>query len=78
MVRLSDLVCVLLGAASVNSTQLVRHEKRDVVPSAWRLQGRAVGETKVKARVALRQSNVEYGAKHLLDISDPLSPAYGK
>ena len=77
------LVFFLLLAPFVHSKPLVTipyisHEKTENVPAAWTHHGRALAETKVKARLALTQNNVELGAEHLLDISNPSSQNYGQ
>ena len=78
MVSALFLVFSLLTAPLVHSKPFVSHERRESVPTSWAPHGRALAKTKVKARVALTQQNVELGAEHLLDISDPFSRSYGQ
>ena len=78
---LALLVSVASAAASVVAPTLSRrvlHERRSTVPNGWTLRRRADPDTVVPLSIALRQSNLEHLDAYLLDVSDPLSPNYGK
>lgn len=54
----------------------VLHEKRDSTPPRWRKLGRADGS--LSMRIGLAQSDLGKAHEHLMDISHPKSPNYGK
>lgn len=68
------------GIASVGATpqSYAIHEKRDVLYSHWEKRDRLHPQDMLPLRVGLSQSNLENGHNLLMDISDPLSPNYGK
>ena len=54
------------------------HEKRDAIPAGWEPVKRMEPHHILSARIALKQSNVHKLEHYLMDVSDPISPNYGK
>ncbi|KZZ97739.1 family S53 protease-like protein [Beauveria brongniartii RCEF 3172] len=48
------------------------------VPAQWATEGRASSETMIKARIGVKQNNIEGLQQKLLDIAHPNSANYGK
>lgn len=76
---------VLLGlllyagfAVSRPSPKLVLHERRSTEPKDWTKDSRAHPDTPLRIRIGLAQSNLHLAEKHILDVSDPRSPNFGK
>ncbi|KAF5529157.1 peptidase S8 S53 subtilisin kexin sedolisin [Fusarium napiforme] len=74
MLYICSLMLVAAAAASVHQAH-VRHG-----PSGlnWEHEDRVSPDEIIPVRVALTQRNLEYGMDHLLNVSDPASPNYGK
>ena len=80
---LSLIVALFLfdfGLAHTIPRSLILHEKRsfDASTTSWLKRSMAPRELKLPIRIAISQRNVENGHKHLMDISDPASPNFGK
>ena len=56
----------------------VVHEKRQSLHPRWEKGDRVNRHALLPMRIALTQSNLDDAHKHLMDISDPASPNYGK
>lgn len=59
-------------------TNHVVHEKRDVLPHGWTKHDRLSADTVIPLHIALEQSNLDKMEMYLMDVSDPVSPNYGK
>lgn len=72
----------LLTAATVihttRSTNRVLHEKRTATPREWRQGGRVSADAILPIRIGLVQSNLDDAYEHLMDVSHPQSPNYGR
>jgi tripeptidyl-peptidase-1 len=66
------------GLAAPASHHFVRHEKRDSTPHKLVKRGSAPLDTKLPLRFSLKQRNAHLGHDHLMDISNPRSPNFGK
>jgi tripeptidyl-peptidase-1 len=66
------------GLAAPASHQFVHHEKRDSTPHKLINRGYAPLDTKLPIRFSLKQRNADLGHDHLMDISNPKSPNFGK
>jgi tripeptidyl-peptidase-1 len=66
------------GLAAPSSHHFVRHEKRDSTPHKLIRRGSAPLDTKLPIRFSLKHRNAHLGHDHLMDISDPRSPNFGK
>ena len=64
--------------ASVPQSHVIRHEKRTFSPDAWTRKSAAPQDTIVPLRITLASRNEDIGHEHLMDISDPTSPNFGK
>ena len=56
----------------------VLHEKRSFVPSEWAKRSRAPPDATLPVRIGITPRNSELGHNHLMAISDPTSPDFGK
>lgn len=56
----------------------VVHEVQESLSTRWVKGHRVNPEALLPVRIGLVQNNLEVGPNHLLDISDPASPRYGK
>lgn len=56
----------------------VVHEESAVLSSRWVKRDRVQPHSKLPVRIGLAQSNLDKAHDHLMDISDPASPNYGK
>ncbi|KAL1302615.1 hypothetical protein AAFC00_002987 [Neodothiora populina] len=56
----------------------VLHEKRSDGPSAWTRSVRVHRDAILPIRIGLVQTNLEHGYDHLMDVSHPSSPNFGK
>ena len=59
-------------------THHVVHERRDVTSNKWIKRGHPESRAVLPMRVGLTQSSLEDAHGHLMDVSDPTSPNYGK
>ena len=77
---LSFLIFSVLAAivGGVPSAKYIQHEKRSSLPHGWHKHERLPGSYRLPMRIALVQSNLHKGYNHLLDVSHPESPNYGK
>jgi len=77
---ISILVASLAFSLAAPSTRYAVHQKRDgTTASQWvkrdvELNPRSV----IPVSIALTQRNLHKGDEYLMDVSDPLSPNYGK
>lgn len=77
---------LLLGVAFIAAVAAVPtpphdyilHEERTHTPREWRREQRVDGEAILPIRIGLKQENLENAYGHLMDVSDPNSPNYGK
>lgn len=81
--RLTAIIAAVAASASFVSATPVNaahevHEKRSVIPNGWTRQRKVTGDTRLPMKIGLAQSNLDKGYEYLLDISDPVSPNYGK
>lgn len=78
---LASIGCAILAASalSVPSTHVL-HEKRDLFSnsSPWIKRSRISADSVLPVRIGLTQSNLNAAHDHLMRISDPSSPDYGK
>ncbi|CDO75036.1 hypothetical protein BN946_scf184640.g11 [Trametes cinnabarina] len=72
---LASLCLLAIGKPTERSLQV--HESRSVVPQGFSLYGAPSGETTLKLRIALVQSDFAGLEEKLYDVSDPSSPNYG-
>lgn len=56
----------------------VVHEERDEVPNRWIRRERVPAHAKLPVRIGLTQQNLDNAHEHLIDVSNPDSPNYGK
>ena len=56
----------------------VLHEKRQSLHPRWEKRDRVYSNALLPMRIALTQSNLDNAHQHLMDVSDPASPNYGK
>jgi tripeptidyl-peptidase-1 len=81
MYLLRSLSLLLLCGSSLAAPaphSFVRHEKRDSAPHKWIKRATAPPDTRLPIRISLRQENAHLGHDHLMDISNPGSPNFGK
>lgn len=62
---------------AISATHVV-HEKRDAIHPRWTKGARVSGDAVLPVRIGLRQSSLENAYAHLIDVSSPDSPNYGK
>lgn len=75
-----------LGVALVAAAELcaaqprphVLHEKRETIHARWTRTNRVEPDTILPMRIGLTQGNLESAYEHLMDVSHPTSPNYGK
>ena len=75
LLLLAGLVSSIIAAPSITH---VEHEKRYNLPRGWQKAERLNAAHKLPMRIALTQSNLDNGERHILDVSHPNSPNYGK
>lgn len=75
---LSLLSIVSLVAALPAPDTHVVHEERIDTPERWVKRDRVPSNARLPVRIGLVQSNLENAHEHLLDVSSPNSPNYGK
>ena len=68
---------ISITARPAPSSHIV-HEKRQSLHSRWEKRDRVDQNALLPMRIALTQSNLDDAHKHLMDVSDPASPNYGK
>lgn len=76
-------VCGLVaGAFAVPTTTTaerhVLHEKKDQIPHKWKRSAKLTPDSVIPIRIALTQQNLDLIDEHLMDVSDPDSPNFGK
>jgi tripeptidyl-peptidase-1 len=76
LLSLFFLCCSVLAAPA--SHDFVRRERRDSTPHKWVKRDSAPQDIKLPIRVSLKHRNVHLGHDHLMDISNPRSPNFGK
>ena len=69
---------LLLGLITAVLGSLVQHEKRGNTQSLWVKRGRALVESNIQVRIALKQRNIHLGHDALMDVSDPASTNFGR
>ncbi|TVY86452.1 Aorsin, partial [Lachnellula willkommii] len=69
-------VCVCEAAPTGVTYSL--HEKRSALPKSWVRSNRVEGDSILPVRIGLTQTNLENGYGHLMDVSHPDSPNFGK
>lgn len=78
----STLPILALAWASCNAASLPRlyrsHEKRTKTDPFWYKGDRVDGDAVLPLRIGLVQSNLENGYEHLMSVSHPASPSFGK
>lgn len=78
----STLATLALWAASILAAPApsshILHEKRETVASRWIKGDRLEADVLLPVRIGMTQSNLDRGHDHLMDVSDPDSPNYGK
>ena len=74
----SLLFAGLVGWSTAAPVTHAVHEKRLDQPSVWKKAARVDGSSIVPVRVGLTQKNLENGYEHVMDVSHPDSPNYGK
>ena len=78
----SSFLAVTCAAATTAAVSVPRshviHEARPWVPSRWVKKDRVSHDAVLPVRVGLAQSNLDKAHDHLMDVSDPTSPNYGK
>lgn len=67
-----------LAAASPSSDEYVVHERRVESMSRWHKRDRVQSNALLPMRIGLTQTNLDDGYDHLMDVSHPESPNYGK
>ncbi|KAL9127909.1 MAG: hypothetical protein Q9217_003295 [Psora testacea] len=77
---LSLLTLASLAASIVGlpSSTYVQHETRHVLPRGWQKADRMPAYEVLPIRIALTQGNLDKGYDHLMDVSHPDSPNFGK
>ncbi|RAL08475.1 S53 family peptidase [Aspergillus homomorphus CBS 101889] len=77
---LSSLCALSLVTASVAlpKSDHVLHEKRSSASTLWEKTTRVNSTETVIVRIGLTQSNLDRGYEYLMDVSDSVSPNYGK
>ncbi|KAK8148370.1 hypothetical protein G3M48_010347 [Beauveria asiatica] len=82
MVALSKVCFAAIAASGVlcapTPGPLAKFAELKRVPAQWTTEGRAPGETVIKARIGVKQNNIEGLQQKLLDIAHPNSANYGK
>ncbi|KAF2667833.1 subtilisin-like protein [Microthyrium microscopicum] len=80
MYLFSCLFLFILSASSLAapSHHFIRHEKRESIPQKLIKRGNAPRDIRLPVRISLKQQNLHLGHDHLMDISDPKSPNFGK
>ena len=76
LLLLPFLVCPI-HSLSVPSHHVI-HEKRDSASTKWVKRGYPDSTAVLPMRIGLTQSSVEHAHGHLMDVSEPTSPNYGK
>ncbi|KAJ5889925.1 subtilisin-like protein [Penicillium tannophilum] len=76
-------VCVALAIAALAEAapatiKHVLHEKRDRQSYDWVKTGRVESDAILPVRIGMSQNNLENGYDHLMEVSHPDSPRYGK
>ncbi|OJJ42265.1 hypothetical protein ASPZODRAFT_77390 [Penicilliopsis zonata CBS 506.65] len=74
LIQLTQIL--LLHTLTINASQI--HEKRILIGSEWKNQGRLPASAQVVVRVALQQSNLHRAHNLLMDIAHPDSTNYGQ
>ncbi|KAG8530702.1 uncharacterized protein KY384_004058 [Bacidia gigantensis] len=69
---------VIASATAAPSPIYVQHEKRYLVPQGWQKAERLNAADKLPMRIALTQPNLKDGYQHIMDVSHPDSPNFGK
>lgn len=72
------LLVALGGAVNLPSASHVLHEKRASAPAGWIKRSEAPQDAKLPVRIELTPLNAELGHSHLMAMSDPASPKFGK
>jgi len=54
------------------------HERRNLTPPQWTKSSKAPRDISLPMRIQIFGQNAELGHDHLMDISDPTSPNFGK
>ncbi|KAM3552638.1 hypothetical protein ARSEF4850_007293 [Beauveria asiatica] len=81
MVAFSNICFAAIAASGVlcapTPGPLAKFAELKRVPAQWTTKGRAPGETVIKARIGVKQNNIEGLQQKLLDIAHPNSANYG-
>lgn len=56
------------GAIAVPTSSSVVHEKRDITSTRWTKRSALSGDSKIPARIALKQRNTENGMDLLMNV----------
>lgn len=82
LLELKSISLLLALVASVSArpapSSHVLHEKRQMLHSRWEKRDRVNSLARLPMRIGLTQSNLDDAHQHLMDVSDPASPNYGK
>ncbi|KAN0104205.1 subtilisin-like protein [Hyaloscypha variabilis] len=83
MTGMKSFVALLAAAvATVNAVAIPAHhevhEKRETLHPRWTKRDRVESHKVFQMRIGLKQSNLEKGYEHLIDVSDPASPNFAK
>ncbi|PWY96667.1 aorsin [Aspergillus sclerotioniger CBS 115572] len=79
--RLFSTLCSLSLAVSslaLPTSDHVVHERRTTTPARWQKTRRVTGHEHVLVRIGLTQSNLDNAYEYLMNVSDSVSPNYGK
>lgn len=77
---ISIAIAALFAGACISSPVSIHtvHEKRATTPRLWRRGDRVDQEAILPIRIGLTQSNLEDAYDHLMEVSHPSSPNFGK
>ncbi|KAL5314459.1 hypothetical protein ACEPPN_017099 [Leptodophora sp. 'Broadleaf-Isolate-01'] len=82
MARFTALFSVLALASAFNAIAVPSHhevhEKRDTLHPRWAKRDRVPPQKLLPMRIGLAQSNLDIGYEHLMEVSNPASPSFGK
>ena len=75
--RLHALLLIVVAASAITISDYVLHERRFTEHGLTRNR-RVDASSVLTFRIALKQSNLEHGYNHLMEVSHPSSSKYGK
>lgn len=79
--RFSTIISGAALAVSVLASPIdnyIVHEKRHAAPFGWKAIGEVKRDGVLPMRIAIKQRNIDQGYNHIMDVSDPESPNFGK